>query len=333
MKKFNLFDVFIVPLGVKKMLNTLVKGSSIEDDTLEQVECQNCGSTDIITDEIRGEQICSKYGLVIEARMIDYGSEWRAYNQEEHRKRARTEVSYYSLTNDLSTYIGIENKDALGQPLSSEIQSQFLRMRRWQIRIKSQESNDRNLNKANYELDRLCSQLEMPRLVKETAGQIYKKSFKAGMIRGYPIDAMVAASVYAAARVRRVPRTLDEISNATQITKKRVAQCYRLLVYRMNYKIPPTRPTDLLVRLGTELAMSSSSQQLALQIINEANAHKLTIGKDPNGLAASALYLAGIVRKEKRNQQLVAKVAHVTEVTIRHRFKEMFAILRHIPES
>ena len=99
----------------------------------------------------------------------------------------------------------------------------------------------------------------------------------------------------------------------------------------MNYKIPPTRPTDLLVRLGTELAMSNASQQLAVNIINEAIAQKLTIGKDPSGLAASALYLAGIVNKEKRNQQLVAKIAHVTEVTIRHRFKELFGTLDCIP--
>lgn len=304
---------------------------SITGDTIEQLECQNCGSKNIITDEGRGEQICSDCGLVIEDRMLDYSSEWRAYNQEEHEKRARTEFFSYSLTNDLSTYIGIENKDALGQPISFEKQSQFFRMRRWQIRIKTQESNGMNLNKASYELDRLCSQLEIPKKVKETAGQIYKKSFKAGILKGYPIDSMVAASVYAAARVRRVPRTLDEISNATQITKKRVAQCYRLLVTRMNYKIPPTRPTDLLVRLGTELAMSNASQQLAVNIINEAIAQKLTIGKDPSGLAASALYLAGIVKKEKRNQQLVAKVAHVTEVTIRHRSKELFSTLDCIP--
>ncbi len=317
-------------IGVITMSKILTKNSDFHDELAEHIECPNCGSTDIITDESRGEQICSQCGLVIEDRMVDFGSEWRAYNQDEHEKRARTEVTSYSLTNDLSTYIGIENKDALGQRISSEKQSQFFRMRRWQVRSTCHESKDRNLNKANHELDRLCSQLEMPRTVKETAGRIYKRSFEAGMIKGYPIDSMVAASVYAAARVRRVPRTLEEVSDATQITKKRVAQCYRLIVKRMNFRIPPTKPTDLLVRMGTELAMSNSSQRLAIDIINEATTQKLTIGKDPSGLAASALYLAGIVHKEKRNQQLVAKVAHVTEVTIRHRFKELLAVLGDI---
>ena len=313
------------------MSKILAKVPSSQDEIDEQIECQNCGSNDIITDERRGEKICSQCGLVIEDRMISSGEEWRAYNQEELGKRARTEVSSsYSLNDDLSTYISLENKDAFGQPISPENQSQFFRMRRWQIRFKSQDSKDKNLNKANRELDRLCSQLDVPRIVKETAGRLYKKSLEAGMIKGYPIDPMVAASVYAAARVRHVPRTLEEVSDATQITKKRVAQCYRIIVKRMNFKIPATKPTDLLLRMGTELDMSSLSLRLAVEIINDATAKKLTIGKDPSGLAAAALYLAGIINGEKRNQQLVAKVAHVTEVTIRHRYKELLTTLGDI---
>ena len=252
------------------MSNIQTIGKNLPKELNEQMECQNCGSKDIITDEIRGEKICSQCGLVLEDRMIDTGSEWRAYNQDEHEKRARTEIPSYSLTNDLSTFIGNENKDALGQAISSDKKSQFFRMRRWQIRIKSQDSKGGNLNKAHHELERLCSQLEVPRNVKETAGQLYKKSFEAGMLKGYPIDSMVAASVYAAARIRRVPRTLEEVSDATQLTKKRIAQCYRIIVNRMHFKIPNTRPTDLLLRFGTELDLSNQTLQLAGDIIRRA---------------------------------------------------------------
>ena len=73
--------------------------------------------------------------------------------------------------------------------------------------------------------------------------------------------------------------------------------------------------------------MSSLTQQLAVEIINQAIDNKLTIGKDPSGMAASALYLAGIMKGEKRTQQSLAKVAHVTEVTIRHRCKDLSALL------
>ena len=309
------------------MYNSLENRTILEEEDEKQIICPNCGSNDIITDETRGEKICSQCGLVIEDRMVDPGTEWRAYNKDEFEKRARSETSSYSLNNDLSTYIGFENTDALGHSIAPDKLSQLYRMRRWQLRIKSQDSKDWNLKKANQELERLCSQLDVPRSVKETAGKIYKKSFEAGVIRGYPIDSMVAASVYAAARVRRVPRTLEEIANATLITKKRVAQCYRIIINRMHYKIPLSRPTDFLVRLGTELDMSNSSQQFASKTIEEAIAKKLTIGKDPSGLAAAALYLASITHGEKRNQKELAHASHVTEVTIRHRFKDLITTL------
>ena len=309
------------------MYNSLENRTILEEEDEKQIICPNCGSNDIITDETRGEKICSQCGLVIEDRMVDPGTEWRAYNKDEFEKRARSETSSYSLNNDLSTYIGFENTDALGQSIAPDKLSQLYRLRRWQLRIKNQDSKDRNLKKANQELERLCSQLDVPRSVKETAGKIYKKSFEAGVIRGYPIDSMVAASVYAAARVRRVPRTLEEIANATLITKKRVAQCYRIIINRMHYKIHLSRPTDLLVRLGTELDMSNSSQQFASKTIEEAIAKKLTIGKDPSGLAAAALYLASITHGEKRNQKELAHASHVTEVTIRHRFKVLITTL------
>ena len=155
------------------MYNSLENRTILEEEDEKQIICHNCGSNDIITDETRGEKICGQCGLVIEERMVDPGSEWRAYNQEEFEKRARSESSSYSLNSDLSTYIGFENTDALGQSIAPDKLSQLYRLRRWQLRIKNQDSKDRNLKKANQELERLCSQLDVPRSVKETARKIY----------------------------------------------------------------------------------------------------------------------------------------------------------------
>jgi len=296
---------------------------STADSEQEKIKCTECGSTNIVTDESRGEQICGNCGLVIQARMINMGSEWRAYNREEFNRRARTEVSSFTMKDSLSTFIGIENRDAFGQALSANKQSQFYRMRKWQSRIRAHNSKDRNLSRAYQELERLSSQLDIPRAVKETGAALYKKALEAGVIRGYPIESMVAASIYAGARIRRVPRTLDEISEASRITKKKIAQSYRILVTRLKIRIPLARAKDFIVRMGTELGMSGSAQRFAAEIIEDAEAKKMTIGKDPSGLAAAALYLAGIIRGEKRTQQAIAKTAHVTEVTIRHRHKEL----------
>jgi len=305
-----------------------VSSDSSTDNVDNVIKCPDCNNTDLVTDESRGELICNNCGLVIEARRIDTGADWRAYNQQEHNSRARTETMSYSLTSkDLSTYIGYDHLDSQGNPLNSNSRSKFRRLQRWQSRIKSQESKDRNLAKANRELDRLSSQLDLPRSVKETAGDLYIKSLKTGKIRGFSIDSMVAACVYAAARIRRVPRTLDEISLAGRHPTKKIGHSFRILVNRMNLKIPLAKPQDYLVRMGTELGLSGVTMRRAAEILEKFQANRLTIGKDPSGIAAASLYLAGIILGEKRTQQDYARVAHVTEVTIRHRHKEMTKII------
>jgi len=49
----------------------------------------------------------------------------------------------------------------------------------------------------------------------------------------------------------------------------------------------------------------------------------ITTGKDPTGLAAAALYIAGMGEGERRTQREIAEAATVTEVTVRNRYKEL----------
>ena len=48
-----------------------------------------------------------------------------------------------------------------------------------------------------------------------------------------------------------------------------------------------------------------------------------TAGKDPNGLAAAAVYLSCIQHNESVTQRTVGVAANVTEVTIRNRIKDL----------
>ncbi|MHA1714716.1 MAG: transcription initiation factor IIB, partial [Promethearchaeota archaeon] len=54
----------------------------------------------------------------------------------------------------------------------------------------------------------------------------------------------------------------------------------------------------------------------------------ITIGKDPTGLAAAALYISTLKEGERRTQREIAEVAHVTEVTVRNRYKELAEFLQ-----
>jgi transcription initiation factor TFIIB len=60
-----------------------------------------------------------------------------------------------------------------------------------------------------------------------------------------------------------------------------------------------------------------------VEILRQSRTLGLTIGRDPLGLAAAAIYVASIMLDERRTQREIAEVARVTEVTVRNRYKEI----------
>jgi transcription initiation factor TFIIB len=69
--------------------------------------------------------------------------------------------------------------------------------------------------------------------------------------------------------------------------------------------------------------LTEKTQRRAREILRLAQAARLSAGKDPTGLAASALYVACTLEGEQKTQKEVAEAARVTEVTIRNRYKNL----------
>ncbi|MEM2155319.1 MAG: transcription initiation factor IIB [Candidatus Jordarchaeales archaeon] len=287
--------------------------------------CPDCGSTTFIQDAHRGELTCAECGLVIHHHIIDTGPEWRAFSNEERLKRSRV-GSPTSLTihdKGLSTIIDWRDRDIHGKKLAPKRRAQVYRLRKWQIRTRVHSATDRNLAYAMSELERIASQIAIPAPVKQTAANLYRKIIKKSLIRGRSIEAMIAATIYGACRIRKIPRTLDEIAKHSHVNKKELGRCYRLVLKELQIKIPVTDPKDFIPRFSNELHLPPKVQTLATQIIEQAKKTGITAGKDPTGLAAAALYIAAILEGERRTQREISEVAEVTEVTVRNRYKEL----------
>ena len=310
----------------------MAKNSTIHDnnrltfeDKDEHPRCTDCGSSDVIRDGNRGEVACANCGLVLDSNAIDSGPEWRAFTSEERDKRARTgsPINYALQDHDLSTTIDWRNRDAAGRQISTSRRAEIYRLRKWQRRSRVHSSIERNLASAMSELDRLSSQLGVSRTVKDTAAVMYRRALERRLIRGRSIDAMIAAAMYAACRLREAPCTLDEIAYHSRINRKELGRCYRLLLRRLDVRMPVSQPTNFIPRFANSLDLSSRVQRRAIQILDDAKIKGITAGKDPTGLAASALYISAIMEGERRTQREIAEIAHVTEVTVRNRYKEL----------
>lgn len=74
----------------KKVKKAVSARSSLAGMKRTSGVCPECDYTKFYEDESRGERTCARCGLVIEESMIDFSQEWRAFDEEQRSKRART---------------------------------------------------------------------------------------------------------------------------------------------------------------------------------------------------------------------------------------------------
>ncbi len=283
-------------------------------------KCSECGSVNLSINRNKGEVNCRECGLVIEEKMVDFGQEWRDFEEGNGESKRRTGAPSSQRQFDLGLGTEVGTKADVYR-LGGKDVSKFLRLQRWQSRITT--AIEKNLKQALSELKRVSSFLKLPESVEEEAARVYRRAVHKGLVRGRSMESVVAGALYAACRRHDVPRTLDEISEASGIEKKEVGRTYRFITRELGISILPSNPADYIPRFASALNLSPETQSKAVVILEKAQKAELTSGRGPTGIAAAALYVTALMHGEKRTQREVADVAGVTEVTIRNRYKEL----------
>jgi len=274
--------------------------------------CPECGG-EIISVDDKKELVCSKCGLVISERGVDYAHTGkRAYTESEKNKRRHTGSPISNLIPDIELTTIIDKKNIQNPDLK--------RAAKWDTRMPWKK---RNLLIATTELKRISSNLNLPHHVKEEAIQLYRRAFKKKLLRGRSINAMVAASLYFACRKKRIPRTLQEILDQTSESGKDVRRAYKALIRELKLKAPLTDPSSLIPRYVASLNLPIEIERLSIQIVKEFRKKYPTSGKDPKGICAGAIYLACRSKNINITQKELAETIGITEVTLRSRYKEM----------
>lgn len=302
----------------KRELEQSLKASSIK-------RCPSCGSSDIIFDNEKGEEVCNNCGLILEENVIDQGQEWRAFDSDQMNSRARTgaPIKFAKPNRGLVTEIDLYNKDIRGVRIPSKRQAQLYRMRKWHKRASITNSSERNYLIALPELNRVASYLGLPDNIRESAALLYRKCVQGNLIRGRPIETVVEAVIYASCRSAGMPRTLNEIAGISGVSKKEIGRAYRVISNQLDLRIPLTDPISYVPRYVAALKLSGEAQEKSIELLKRAMKKGLISGRSPTGVSAAAVYIAGAQAGERRTQKEVADVAGVTEVTIRNRYREL----------
>jgi len=281
--------------------------------------CPECESVDLVYDSQKGEVVCNECGLIVEEKIVDTGQEGGGqFDKSEKRGRGGAPISMQKYDKGLTTNVG-EISDIY--KLEAGQTRKFLRLKKWQERVST--SIERNLRLAMAELRRVASFLNLPSVIRDEASRVYNYVLQRGLVRGRSMESVIAACIYAACRSYNIPRTLDEIGEASDVERKEIGRTYRFIVRKLKIKVTPSSPKDYISRFASILHLSPKTQNEALKILRKADVSELTSGRGPAGIAAAALYVAALLNDEKKTQREVADVAGITEVTIRNRYKEL----------
>ncbi|GAB3419665.1 transcription initiation factor IIB [Haloparvum alkalitolerans] len=295
-----------------------------ETESQRQLTCPECGGQ-LASDTEHGETVCADCGLVVDDDEIDRGPEWRAFDSNERDSKSRVGAPTTNMMHDkgLSTNIGWQDKDAYGNSLSSSQRQKMQRLRTWNERFRTRDSKERNLKQALGEIERMASALGLPDNVRETASVIYRQALEQDMLPGRSIEGMATASLQAAARMEQVPRSIDEIAAVSRVDAEEFKRAYRYINRELKLEIKPADPVQYVPRFASDLDVPDETERLARELLEDAKKQNVHSGKSPVGLAAAALYAAGMLTNLDVTQAEVSEVTDMSEVTIRNRYQEL----------
>lgn len=271
---------------------------------------------------VDGAKVCVNCGMIFDVSLVE--EERRAYSFKEVNERKRTEPRWREFGS--RTVLPATNLDFKGNILDAEKRTLYSRLSKIQNSLVS--SIERNYWVAKPIMKELSSKLNVPIHISEVAWKIYTNAAKKRLTMGRSIEAILSGSMYIAIRIHEFPKLLEDISDAIMIPRKTVVRSIGLLIREvipeLKYSYKPIKIEQLVIKFCNELGLPHTTQKEALRILAISLKKGIFIsGKDPKGFAASAVYIAVRNTNYHRKQTEVAKIAKITEVTLRTRIKEM----------
>jgi len=302
---------------------------SFGPDLAVRLICPECRdpNPNIVEEFGSGDLVCGNCGLVLGDRVVDTRSEWRTFANDEGDDPSRVGAASDPLMEGMEQLDTVISFRDGGSGIARELQRTATR---------SQNSrSERNILTAFRDISSWCDQFSLPKTISDIAKQLYRRSDEEKLLRGKPLEAVIAACIFIACRQAHVPRTFREICNLTNVSKKVLGQCYKALEQAFNSApgastlhtaaSPSTGPENLLVRYCNHLDLPPNVQSICGDIIIAARKHGIADGRSPVSIAGGAIYFTCHLLGKVKSVREISLVAGVSEGTIKLVYRLYYA--------
>lgn len=290
-----------------------------ETDSCTVSSCPECGGR---VEQTSRETHCRECGLVVDEQQIDYGPEWRSFEEEERRRTGapRTVTRH---DKGLSTEIGRDQSDANGTALSAGKKRRLSRQRRLHSRAKFESKRQRNLAHGLGEIRRLAGALSVSSVVKKQASSVFRTAQDADLLIGRSIEGGAGAAVYIACRCNTVLE-MERVAEVAHCSETKLWTTYKAFQRELSLAIPLQEPVEWVSKILSRVPRDAPPAlgQLAQEYGRAATEASGFAGK-PACVAAGCVYLASQKTGHEWTQGTVAEAADVSDFSIRKWYQEV----------
>ncbi|XP_039119573.1 plant-specific TFIIB-related protein 1 [Dioscorea cayenensis subsp. rotundata] len=171
----------------------------------------------------------------------------------------------------------------------------------------------------------VSSILALDRDIADHAFQLFRDCSSATCLRNRSVEALATAALVQAIREAQEPRTLQEISAASNLPQKEIGKYIKILgeALKLSQPINSNSIAVHMPRFCTLLQLNKSAQELAAHIGEVVVNKCFCTRRNPISISAAAIYLACQLEDKRKTQAEICKVTGLTEVTLRKVYKEL----------
>lgn len=178
----------------------------------------------------------------------------------------------------------------------------------------------------NKNFKEIQEKLNLQRISLQEVYELCKKAYERGL--KMDINTLYLASLYTLTKVKGIYVDLGRFARFSGINEKILLKKYKKIRMNvlpfLNYKIKRQSINDYIDIFSNKLEINEDIRKISYKIIALAkNEGFSSVGKDPKGVAAAAIYISSKAKKRRITQAKIAEVAAITEVTLRTRNNEL----------
>jgi transcription initiation factor TFIIB len=256
--------------------------------------CPACKSTGL-ENFMDGQVVCCDCGLVI-------NSEIKGNNY------VRSTGGPYQAVSKRSTAIAYQYENDFSE---------------WQKLLRVSDSTERNAALTLYYITKIVRKLQLPSSVLEKSVNIYRTLISKRSFKGMRLKAASAAIVYASCKIAKIPCSIREVAKTSNEDPRKVFRICSSITKNLEIPLTQCSISKLLHQICEVMNINELCRNISNDSIDVIGNTGIAQGKNPYSYAAAAIYISSILVGREKTQRELSEITHVTEASIRTRYKEM----------